>query len=232
MANQIPASSLGFGRYFTPNMARMDYTREEGWHNLQIVPNAPIQIDPAASCLHYGQMVFEGMKAFYGADGKYRLYRPARHAQRFANSCASLCIPPVPHGAFVEAVQQAILNDIEHVPTDQSASLYIRPFVMATEPFLGVRPANTYAFFVILSPVGAYYDRGFAPVRIWVEQQAARVASGGIGSAKAAANYASSLFAAKNAKARGYDQVLWTDAATHSFFEEVGTMNLFVHIND
>jgi branched-chain amino acid aminotransferase len=210
----------------------MDYDEEGGWHDARIEPYGPIELDPAASSLHYAQAVFEGLKAFRGVDGAVRLFRPDRNAARFHQSCDRMCIPRLPEGAFLEAVERAVAQDLSWVPSEEGAALYIRPFVFATEAFLGVRPAKQYAFMVLMSPVGAYYSKGFGPVRIWVERHAVRAARGGIGAAKAAANYAASLHAATAATARGYDQVLWTDAAEHRYVEEVGTMNFFLHIGD
>jgi branched-chain amino acid aminotransferase len=227
-----PTGDLGFGRVFTDHVFRMDYDEERGWHDARIEPYGPLTLDPAASSLHYAQSVFEGLKAFRGVDGAVRLFRPDRHAARFARSCDRLCIPRLPEGAFLEAVERAVAQDVAWVPSQEGAALYIRPFVFATEAFLGVRPAASYAFMVILSPVGAYYAKGFSPVRIWVERQAVRAAPGGVGSAKTAGNYAASLRAATAAKSRGYDQVLWTDAVEHRYVEEVGTMNLFLHLGD
>lgn len=227
-----PKGDLGFGRVFSDHVFRMDYDEERGWHGARIEPYAPITLDPAASSLHYAQAVFEGLKAFRGVDGVVRLFRPERHADRFDNSCDRMCIPRLPEGTFVKAVERAVEQDIGWVPSAEGSALYVRPFVFATEAFLGVRPAKKYAFMVVMSPVGAYYAKGFEPVRIWVERHAVRAARGGVGASKTAANYAASLHAATAAKARGYDQVLWTDAEEHRYLEEVGTMNLFLHVGD
>jgi len=225
-----PQGDLGFGRILTDHVFQMDYDVERGWHGARVVPYAPLRIEPAASALHYGQSVFEGLKAFRGDDGKVRLFRPERHAARFRRSCERLCIPPIDEDVFLEAVGRVVKQDVSWVPEEEGAALYIRPLVFATEPFLGVRPAKTYTFLVLLSPVGAYYKRGFSPVRIWVEREAVRAAKGGVGAAKTAGNYAASLRITQSAMERGYDQVLWTDAAEHRWLEEVGTMNLFVHL--
>lgn len=229
---QTARAPLGFGRVFTDHLARADHEPERGWGPVRIEPYGPIALDPAASVLHYGQSVFEGLKAYRGRDGRVRFFRLADHARRFAASCEAVCIPPLDPAVFVEAVRGVVHRDIAHVPTDPESALYVRPFAFASEAFLGVRPAHEYAFLVILSPVGAYYAKGFGPVRIRVEQQAVRAAPGGLGSAKTAANYAASLRAAQRAKELGYDQVLWTDAREHRWLEEVGTMNLFVHLDD
>lgn len=227
-----PKGDLGFGRVFTDHVFRLDYDEERGWHRGRVEPYAPIELDPAASVLHYAQAVFEGLKAFRGVDGAIRLFRPDRHARRFRESCERMCIPPISEEMFVKAVERIVAQDASWVPEEEGSALYVRPFAFATEAFLGVRPARTYSFYIVLSPVGAYYAKGFAPVRIWVERHAVRAAKGGLGAAKAAANYAASMHAAAAAKARGYDQVLWTDSIEHRYLEEVGTMNLFVHLGD
>lgn len=228
----VTGAPLGFGRVFTEHVARSDYDAEGGWSPVRVEPYAPVALDPAASALHYGQAVFEGLKAYRGVDGRVRFFRLADHARRFARSCEAVCIPQLEPARFAEAVRGVVRRDIDRVPVEPESSLYIRPFAFATEAFLGVCPATQYAFLVILSPVGAYYAKGFGPVRIWVEQQAVRAAPGGLGGVKTAANYAASLRAAWLAKERGYDQVLWTDAREHRLLEEVGTMNLFVRLGD
>jgi branched-chain amino acid aminotransferase len=227
-----PEGPLGFGRLFTDHMFRMDYSEDEGWHAARIEPRKPLSLDPAASVLHYAQAVFEGLKAFKGQDGQVRLFRPDRHASRFARSFQKMCIPALLDGMFRRAVMGLVAVEQSWVPSSEGASLYIRPLVIATEPFLGVRPSSTYTFLVMCSPVGAYYARGFEPVRIWVEREEVRAVRGGTGAAKTAGNYAASLHAAKLAKERGYDQVLWTDAVNHNAIEEVGTMNVFAHVGD
>lgn len=228
-----PTGPLGFGTKFTDHVFHMDYVEGEGWKNPRIEPYGPVSLDPAASVLHYAQVVFEGMKAFKGADGTVRLFRPDAHAARLARSCAKLCIAVVEPAHAVEAISRVVAQDADWVPdASTGGALYIRPFVYATEAFLGVRPAKAYTFSIILCPVGAYYERGFAPVRIWVEREKVRAVKGGVGDAKTAGNYAASLSAAADAKARGYDQVLWTDAVEHERIEEVGTMNLFVAFDD
>ena len=229
---QKPKGDLGFGRVFSDHVFRMDYDEAQGWHGARIEPYAPITLDPAASSLHYAQAVFEGLKAFRGVDGAVRIFRLDRHAARFDQSCDRMCIPRLPEGAFAKAVERAVAQDADWVPSEEGSALYVRPFVFATEAFLGVRPAKKYSFMVLMCPVGAYYAKGFSPVRIWIERHAVRAARGGVGASKTAANYAASLHAATAAKARGYDQVLWTDAVEHRFLEEVGTMNLFLHIGD
>lgn len=228
----LPDGPLGFGLLFTDHAFRMDYGLEAGWHSPRIEPLGPPGLSPAASALHYAQAIFEGLKAFHGEDGKIRLFRPDRHAERFFQSAEKLCIPPLPPELFLEAVEHLVAEEASWVPSATGTALYIRPFAFASEPFLGVRPAHEYIFSIICSPVGAYYARGFEPVRIWVERTEVRAAPGGLGDAKTPANYAASLHAATMAKKRGYDQVLWTNAVSHRFIEEVGTMNVFVHLGD
>jgi len=223
---------LGFGRFFTDHMFRMDYTRERGWHQPRILPHGPLGLDPAAAVFHYAQAVFDGSKVFRGHDDVLRAFRIDDHCRRLATSAERLSMPPVPPEATRQAIEELVRVDADWVPGAPGTSLYVRPALIATEAFLGVRPADRYTFFVILSPVGSYFAGGAEPVRIWVEQQYTRAAPGGLGEAKAAANYAASLAASVDAKKRGYAQVLWLDALEHRYIEEVGTMNLFVRIGD
>jgi len=197
------------------------------WENLRIEPYGPLSIDPGACVLHYSQCMFEGMKAFRGADGGLRLFRPEFHAKRFAAGAERLCMPSAPTELFLEGLRALVLEDKDWVPAEEGASLYLRPTLIATESFLGVRPAEEYLFFIIASPVGAYYSEGFKPLKIWVEQDYIRAAPGGLGAIKAGANYAASLRAFVEAKKQGYAQVLWLDAIHKENVEEVGTMNVF-----
>jgi branched-chain amino acid aminotransferase len=210
----------------------LDFERSRGWFDPRIVPYAPFELDPAATVLHYGQAMFEGLKARRCVDGKIRLFRPDRHALRMQQGADRLCMPSVDAALFQRAVEALVKIDHEWVPTAKDASLYLRPTLIATEPFLGVRPANSYMFYIIASPVGAYYAEGFGPVKIWVEDDCVRAAKGGLGAVKAGANYVASLYASEKAKKKGYTQVLWLDAKEKRFFEEVGTMNLFVAFKD
>jgi len=229
----LPTERVNFGTVFSDHVFRMHWDGErETWQQPRIEPYGPLTLDPAASALHYAQAIFEGLKAFRGADGTVRLFRPDMHAARFVRSAEKLCIPPVPEDVFLEAVSRLVAMDERWVPTREGAALYIRPLVFATEPFLGVRPARRYEFVVMTCPVDSYYAGGFRAVRIWVERDEVRAAKGGTGAAKTAGNYAASLHAQVRAKERGYDQVLWTDAAEHRYVEEVGTMNLFVRFAD
>lgn len=225
-------SNLGFGQHFTDHMFMMDYRQREGWYHPRIVSYQTIQLDPAALILHYAQAIFEGLKAYHGVDGKIRLFRPDMNARRFNASAERLCMPTIEPDFFTEAIKALVSLERDWVPKAQGASLYIRPTMIATEPALGVRPALEYLFFIITSPVGAYYKEGFNPVKIMVTDEYVRAVPGGIGHTKAAANYAASLKAAQEAQAQGYSQVLWLDAREKRFVEEVGTMNIFFHFKE
>jgi branched-chain amino acid aminotransferase len=225
-------TALGFGKYFTDHMFVAEYEAGLGWRNARIEPYGPLAIDPAASALQYAQALFDGLKAIRARDGKINLFRPDRHYERMAQGCARMCMPAMPAAMMHRAVQELVKLDQAWVPAEPATALYLRPTMIGTEAFLGVRPSRTYTFFLIASPVGAYYDEGFDPVSIWVEDECVRAARGGLGAVKAGANYAASLFAGERAKAAGFAQVLWLDAAEHKYLEEVGTMNVFVRIGD
>jgi branched-chain amino acid aminotransferase len=227
-----PDSELKFGRVFTDHMFLLDYKDGAGWKNPRIVPFGPLSFSPAAAGLHYGQTMFDGLKALRGGDGKVRVFRLDRHCQRMAEGAGALCMPAIDRELMREAVLEFVRVEKDWVPAAPGTALYLRPTLVATEPFLGVRPATEYLFFLIASPVGAYYAEGFGPVKIRIEDKYVRAAPGGLGAAKAAANYVASLLAAEEAKAAGFSQVLWTDAVEHAALEEVGTMNLFVRIGD
>lgn len=224
--------TLGFGNYFTDHMFIMNYTEGKGWHDPRIEPYAPFHLDPAAMCLHYGQEVFEGMKAYYGSDKKVRLFRPLENIRRLNASSDRLCIPQLDENFALLAIEQLVNTDRDWIPIADGTSLYIRPFIVAVDPFLGVRPASQYVFAVILSPVGAYYPEGLAPVKIFVEQDYVRAVRGGTGAAKAGGNYAATLKAQQLAKANGCTQVLWLDGIERKLIEEVGTSNAFFVIDD
>ncbi|MDR2687824.1 MAG: branched-chain amino acid aminotransferase [Oscillospiraceae bacterium] len=225
-------SKLGFGIYFTDHMFLMTYDEGQGWHDPRIVPYGPIALDPAAMCLHYGQEVFEGLKAYRGADGKVRLFRPEENMARLNLSNERLCIPPIDEAFAVRAIEELVKAERGWIPARDGTSLYIRPYVFATDPHIGVRPAKQYIFAVILSPVGAYYASGLNPVKIYVEENYVRAVKGGLGFTKAAANYAGSLRAQEEAHRLGYSQVLWLDGVERKYIEEVGTMNVFFVIGD
>nr|HID58193.1 branched-chain amino acid aminotransferase [Desulfobacterales bacterium] len=225
-------SKLGFGTIFTDHMFNMDYHPDRGWHNPRIEPYSPIVMDPATMVLHYGQAIFEGLKAYRNESGRIQLFRPWNNISRFNRSADVLCIPRVDEKFTLEAIKTLVSIERDWVPHSHGTSLYIRPTIISTDPYLGVRPSHTYRFFIILSPVGAYYPEGFNPVKIWVTDEYVRTVRGGMGTAKTPGNYAASLFAAELAKRLGYTQVLWLDGVEHRYIEEVGTMNIFFVIDD
>jgi branched-chain amino acid aminotransferase len=225
--NKPHDSQLGFGQFFTDHMYLLDFDLQNHWHNPRIIPYQPIALDPAASVLHYGQALFEGMKAFRQDSGRVVMFRPDFNFERLQDGAERLCMQAPPPKLVTEGISELIRIDQDWVPKSEGCSLYIRPTLIGVEPFLGVRPSNKYLFYTILSPVGSYYAEGINPVKIWIEEEYIRAAPGGLGATKAAANYASSLKAAVEAKKKGFAQVLWTDAREHAYFEEVGTMNVF-----
>jgi branched-chain amino acid aminotransferase len=225
-------SNLGFGDIFTDHMFMMDYEAGKGWFNPRIEPYGALSIDPAAMSIHYGQEIFEGLKAYRGKDGSIYLFRAKENYRRMNRSAVRLCMPQLDIDLVMEGTKKLILQDREWVPRSSGTSLYIRPTMLATEPHLGVRPASAYLFFIIIGPVGAYYKEGLNPVKIYVEDKYIRAALGGIGEAKTAGNYAASLLAAEEAKKKGFTQVLWLDAAHRKYIEEVGTMNMFFVIDN
>ena len=221
---------LGFGHIFTDHMFIMNYTEGKGWHDARIEPYANISLAPSAMVFHYGQEMFEGLKAYRGADDSIYLFRPDMNAKRANASNERLCIPEIPEDMFVEAVKTLVDVDRDWVPSDEGTSLYIRPFVIATDEFLGVAPSKTYLFMVILSPSGAYYESGLAPVGIWIEDDYVRAVKGGMGFAKTGGNYAASLKAQVKAHDSGYSQVLWLDGVERKYIEEVGAMNIMCNL--
>jgi len=225
-------TKLGFGQYFTDHMFIMDYNPEKGWHDARIVPYGPLQIEPSTMVLHYGQAVFEGLKAYKTKEGKIVLFRPEMNMKRINISNDRLSIPPIDVDDAVEAVKALVRIDKDWIPTEPGTSLYIRPFIIATDPFLGVRPSNTYKFIIILSPSGAYYPSGINPVKILIETEYVRAVRGGTGFAKTPGNYAASLKAQEIAHEKGYVQVLWLDGVKREYIEEVGSMNVFFKIGD
>ena len=225
-------SKLGFGRLFTDHMFVMDYSVELGWHDPRVEPYHAFEIDPATLVLHYGQTVFEGLKCYRCADGGLQFFRAADNFRRMNISGAGVSIPKFDEELALAGLHKLVEVEKDWVPTEEGTSLYIRPTIIAMDPFVGVRAANTYTFFIILSPVGAYYPRGLAPVRIWVEDEYVRAVHGGLGYAKTAANYAASLKAGEKAKKNGFDQVLWLDGVERKYVEEVGSMNMMFVIDD
>ena len=231
---QKPAdqSKLGFGNYYTDHMFIMNYDEGQGWHDPRIVPYQNIALDPAAMCLHYGQEVFEGLKAYRTKKGEILLFRPDRNMARMNKSNERLCIPEFDEEFAVEAIKELVKVDEDWIPTAEGTSLYIRPFIFAVDPHVGVHPAHHLLFVIILSPVGAYYPEGLNPVKIYVEDNYVRAVKGGIGFAKTGGNYAASLKAQDEASKQGYTQVLWLDGVERKYIEEVGTMIVFFVIDD
>mgnify|MGYP001237750694 CR=1 FL=1 len=225
------ASELGFGHYFTDHMFIMDYTEGKGWHDPRIVPYQPITLEPSSMVFHYGQTVFEGLKAYRTADGDIQLFRPDANFKRLNNSNERLVIPPVDEELALEALKKLVDVDRDWVPDAPGTSLYIRPFIIATEPFLGVHPSRNYLFMIIMSPSGSYYEGGINPVKIMVEERFVRAVVGGTGEAKTGGNYASSLIGQVIAEQQGYAQTLWLDGKENRYIEEVGSMNIFFKIN-
>jgi branched-chain amino acid aminotransferase len=225
-----PANDLGFGRFFTDHMFLAD-CEGGSWSNGRVVPYGPLPLDPAAAALHYGQTLFEGMKAYRGKNGRPLVFRPELHAARLNASAERLCMPTLPEADFHAALRAFLEVDRDWIPSAPGTALYIRPAMIASEAFLGVRPARRYIFFIIASPVGNYWGPKPSALRLWVETEAVRAAKGGVGAAKAGANYVASLLTAEHAKAKGYSQVLWLDS-THTHVEEVGTMNVFFRFGD
>jgi branched-chain amino acid aminotransferase len=218
----------GFGRYHTDHMVSIDYREAIGWHNAAVVPYGPIELDPSAIVLHYAQEVFEGLKAYRWADGSIVSFRPEANAARLRSSARRLAIPELPERLFIESLRQlAVIDGAWVPPAGGEESLYLRPFVFATEPGLGVRPAGEYRYLVIGSPAGAYFKGGVRPVSVWLSTEYVRACPGGTGAAKFGGNYAASLLAQAEATARGCDQVVWLDAIERRYIEEMGGMNLF-----
>jgi branched-chain amino acid aminotransferase len=217
----------GFGRFFTDHMVTIRWTEDAGWHDAQLVPYAPIPFDPATNVLHYGQAIFEGLKAYRQADGSIATFRPEANARRFQRSAVRLAMPELPEDLFLASIEALVDQDQSYVSSDAEESLYLRPFMFATEVGLGVRPANEYLYVLIASPVGAYFKGGVKPVSVWLSTEYVRAAPGGTGEAKFAGNYAASLIAQAQAAEKGCDQVVWLDAVEHRWVEEMGGMNLF-----
>ncbi|WYQ44232.1 branched-chain amino acid aminotransferase [Bacillus sp. FSL W7-1321] len=225
------SSALEFGKYFTDHMFIMDYSEEKGWYSPRIIPYQPLTLDPAAMVFHYGQTVFEGLKAYRSEDGSVRLFRPEENFKRLNQSSDRLSIPPIDEAQMLAYLKELIRIDKDWIPTMPGTSLYIRPFVIATEPTLGVAPSRNYKFMIILSPVGAYYKEGINPIGIFVEDQYTRAAPGGTGTAKTAGNYCAAYKAQERATANKQAQVLWLDGMEKKYVEEVGSMNVFFKLN-
>ncbi len=218
---------LKFGVDFTDHMFVMEYNKEKGWHDGQVVPYAPIVLDPSCTVFHYGQEMFEGLKAYRAEDDRILLFRPDMNAKRANNTSERLCIPVMDEELYVEAIKALVNVDKDWVPRKENTSLYIRPFIIATQPTLGVSPSTTYKFIVICCPVGSYYAKGLMPTGIYVEEKYVRSVVGGTGEAKCGGNYAAGLKAQQEASAKGYDQILWLDGIERKYVEEIGTSNAF-----
>lgn len=229
--DQVDFESLGFGEIFSDHMLTMDY-KNGRWDPPRIVPYGKIEIYPSICSLHYGQIVFEGLKAFYTQKGVINVFRPQKYHERMNQSCHRLCIPEIAFDLFMDGLRELVTADKEWVPRKKGYSLYIRPFVFATDNFLGVKVSETYRFMMITSPVGAYYKEGISPVKLITPGEYIRAAKGGLGAAKTPANYATTLLPAEEAKKKGFTQVLWLDGVERKYIEEVGTMNIFFLIND
>lgn len=224
----ISLENMPFGKYFTDHMLEADYENGE-WKNVEIKPYQPLLLSPSVAALHYGQAIFEGIKAYKDADGNAFIFRPQDNYKRFNASAERMQMPAVPEDIFMEGMRQLIELDKNWIPNKEDHSLYIRPFMFSSDELIGVRPSDSYKFMIILSPTGPYYS---APMRIYVEEQYVRAVPGGVGYAKAAGNYGAAMYATAEAKKKGYDQVLWTDAFEHKYVQECGTMNVFFIIGN
>lgn len=225
-------SKLGFGKYFTDHMFMMDYTGEKGWHDARIVPYAPLMMDPSSMVLHYGQSIFEGLKAYRGVDDKVRMFRPIKNMERMNISCSRMSLPEIDPEFALSCMEKLVEIEKDWIPHSDGTSLYIRPFVFGVDHHVGVHPSDHVIFMIICSPVGAYYPTGMNPVKIFVEDKYVRSVRGGAGFAKAAANYALSLKSQEEAEEKHFTQVLWLDGVERRYIEEVGTMNVFFFIGD
>ncbi|PKM81536.1 MAG: branched chain amino acid aminotransferase [Firmicutes bacterium HGW-Firmicutes-14] len=223
---------LVFGTIFTDHMFVMDYEEGKGWYNARIEPYGPFYVEPSMMVFHYGQAIFEGMKAYRTKDGRVTVFRPRSYLERMNRSADRMCMPSIDVYFVHKALKKLLSIEKDWIPSSIGSSLYIRPFIVATDPHLGVRPSYTYRLFIILSPVGAYYPEGFKPVKIWVESDYVRSVKGGVGTAKTSGNYAASIRALFEAKKRGFTEVLWLDGVERKYIEEVGTMNIFFKIAD
>ena len=225
-------NKLGFGKIFTDHMFMMNYTEGQGWHDARIVPYGPLVLSPACSTLHYGQTVFEGMKAYRAADGRVLLFRPQENFKRMNRSCDRLAIPHIDEEFALKALCQLLELEKDWIPRSEGTSLYIRPTIIANDDYLGVKVASEYIFYIILSPSGRYYESGLDPVNLYIEEKWVRASKGGMGTAKTAGNYAASLLSQEEAHEQGYAQVLWLDGVERKYIEEVGSMNVFFVVGD
>jgi branched-chain amino acid aminotransferase len=225
-------SKLGFGTIFSDHMFSMDYTPDKGWHAFRVEPYAPMALEPSTMFLHYAQGAFEGLKAYRTDSGNIQLFRPQENFKRLNRSCRRMCMPEIDEDFALDVLKKLLAIEKDWVPGQPETSLYIRPTIIAMDPYIGVRASYTYRFFIILSPVGAYYPEGFSPVKIQVTSDYVRAVRGGVGEAKTPGNYAASILAAEKAHKEGYSQVLWLDGVEQKYLEEVGSMNIFFVIED
>ncbi len=224
--------ALGFGKHFTDHMFRMDWNREHGWHQARICPYQSFQLDPAATVLHYGQAIFEGLKAYRGENGQIFLFRPLDNLERMNRGAVRMSMPRFPVDLVLQGLKALVYLDRDWIPGAHGSSLYLRPTMIGVDPYLGLKPADNYIFYLIMSPVSSYYAEGFSPTRIYVCRDYARAVKGGVGEVKTAGNYAASLLAYEMANKAGYTQVLWLDACERRYVEEVGTSNIFFLLGD
>ncbi|PIP77801.1 MAG: branched chain amino acid aminotransferase [Ignavibacteria bacterium CG22_combo_CG10-13_8_21_14_all_37_15] len=225
-------SKLGFGKIFTDHIFEMDYSPDKGWHNYLIKPVENLSVHPAAMFIHYGQSIFEGLKAFHTVKGDTVIFRPETHLKRLNHSAKRLCMPQIDETFVLHALKELVAIEKDWIPTNSGESLYIRPLMFGTDEILGVHPSKVYKFIIMLSPVGAYYPEGFKPVKILMQDDYVRAVRKGVGDAKTAGNYAASLLATEIANQLGYTQVLWLDGVEQKYLEEVGTMNIFVEFEN
>ena len=228
---KVPSNQLGFGKVFSDHMFLMNYDEGQGWHSPRIVPYGPIELMPCANVLHYAQEIFEGLKAYRTEEGTVQLFRPTENIKRMNNSALRMCIPPVPEDTYLEALKTLVSVDESWVPHEYGTSLYLRPFIIATDAQLGVHAGHHYLFCIIASPSGSYYAVGIDPVRIMIESRDVRAVRGGTGYAKCGGNYAASMRAGEEAEKKGFAQVLWLDGVHMKYIEEVGAMNVMFKIN-
>ena len=226
--NDISLQNIPFGKYFTDHMLEADYEDGE-WKNIEIKPYQPLLLSPSCAALHYGQAIFEGIKAYKSQQGEAFIFRPFDNFKRFNISAERMAMPQIPEEIFIEGMRQLIDIDKSWIPQQQDHSLYIRPFMFSSDDVIGVKPSEKYKFMIILSPTGPYFN---SPMRIYAEEKYVRAVPGGVGYAKAAGNYGAAMYATAEAKKKGYDQVLWMDAFEHKYVQECGTMNVFFIIGD
>ncbi len=227
-----PLENLGFGQHFTDHMFLMEWSRDQGWVNARICPFQDFKLNPASTVLHYGQAIFEGLKAYKGNENQIFLFRPKDNLERMNNGAVRMSMPRFPVDHVLKALKALVYLDRDWIPDGDGATLYLRPTMIGVDPYLGLKPSDTYLFYIIMSPVGAYYAEGFSPTKILVNKEYVRAVKGGVGHVKTAGNYAASMLASEEAKKAGYTQVLWLDACERKYIEEVGTSNIFFMFRD